>query len=101
MSNQNPVDLETGVFGAKGDENDYEYQQQLAESASGARGLSGAPAHVLENEFSHNVRASMYRAWVYPEFYPKEPQPRLENWSAEDLEEFWIKLPGKEDSAAD
>lgn len=30
----------------------------------------------------------MYRAWVIPELYPHEPQPRLENWSKDDLEMY-------------
>jgi hypothetical protein len=47
--------------------------------------------HILENEFSHNVRASMYRAWAYPESYPNEPQPVLKNWPQEDLEDYGIK----------
>jgi hypothetical protein len=32
--------------------------------------------------------ADMYRAWVIPDLYPNERQPRLENWSAEDKEAF-------------
>lgn len=30
----------------------------------------------------------MYRSWVIPELNPYMPQPRLENWSAEDLEAY-------------
>jgi hypothetical protein len=30
----------------------------------------------------------MYRAWVVPDLFPDQKQPRLENWSAEDLEAF-------------
>jgi hypothetical protein len=47
--------------------------------------------HVLENEFSHNPRSSMYRAWAYPDSYPEERQPVLKNWPKEDLEDYGIK----------
>lgn len=30
----------------------------------------------------------MYRAWVWPDEYPNERQPRLENWSTSDLEAY-------------
>lgn len=33
-------------------------------------------------------RSEMYRAWVVPELFPKEQQPRLENWSDDDLEAY-------------
>jgi len=47
-----------------------------------------APNHALnifDPEFSG---LEMYRAWVMPEMYPNQPQPRLENWSKEDLEMY-------------
>lgn len=31
------------------------------------------------------VAGDMYRAWVAPDLYPNERQPRLENWHPEDL----------------
>lgn len=44
--------------------------------------------HVLDAEFSRVTRSDMYRAWVFPEEYPGEQQPRLSNWSDEDLVAF-------------
>lgn len=36
-------------------------------------------------DFSQTPRHDMYRAWVYPDLHPGEPQPRLENWPEDDL----------------
>lgn len=43
---------------------------------------------VFSPSFSGAARAEMYRAWVIPDMYPDERQPRLENWTAEDREAF-------------
>ncbi|WP_228798435.1 hypothetical protein [Nocardia cyriacigeorgica] len=50
--------------------------------------IESSPNHALnvfDPEFSG---LEMYRAWVMPELYPNQPQPRLENWSKEDLEMY-------------
>lgn len=40
---------------------------------------------VFSSAFSSAPHADMYRAWVFPDLYPDEPQPRLNNWPDEDL----------------
>jgi hypothetical protein len=32
--------------------------------------------------------ADMYRAWAFPDLFPGQPQPRLDNWSDEDLWDY-------------
>lgn len=32
-----------------------------------------------------SVHSDMYQAWVFPELFPEEPQPALQNWHPEDL----------------
>lgn len=43
---------------------------------------------IFDSTFNGMGRSEMYRAWAIPELFPKEPQPRLENWSDEDLEAY-------------
>lgn len=31
------------------------------------------------------VHGDMYKAWVAPDAFPGQPQPRLSNWNEEDL----------------
>lgn len=41
---------------------------------------------IMDPTFNGMGASEMYRGWVFPELYPNQPQPRLENWSAEELE---------------
>lgn len=40
---------------------------------------------VLDHSSLGLERRDMYRAWVLPDEFPNEKQPRLENWHPEDL----------------
>ena len=43
---------------------------------------------LFDPDFSQSPRNEMYRAHVFPDLYPDEPQPVLSNWSDEDLEAY-------------
>lgn len=43
---------------------------------------------IFDPGFSQVPHSEMYRAWVHPDLFPGEPQPRLNNWPDEDLEAF-------------
>lgn len=43
---------------------------------------------IFDGTFNGMGAGQMYRAWVVPDLYPEERQPRLENWPAEDLEAY-------------
>lgn len=49
---------------------------------------SRADPDVMEQGFNGNDRTEMYRAWVFPELFPDEKQPLIENWSQEDREMY-------------
>lgn len=42
--------------------------------------------HVIQ--LSNKYPEVMYKAWAFPDLCPSQPQPRLENWPAEDLEAY-------------
>jgi hypothetical protein len=44
--------------------------------------------NIFDPLFSGLARASMYRSWVFADLFPDEPQPVLNNWTAEDLQAF-------------
>lgn len=73
------------------DTDDHEYLQGLSEKSPAPPSRadeSGSLDSVFSPGFSSCVRSEMYRAWVYPEIYPEQPQPRLVNWHPEDLVMF-------------
>lgn len=67
------------------DENDFEYQQMLSEADSSNDGAF--VGDIFHGALSSAPRIEMYRSWVFPDLYPNERQPRLENWPVEDL---WV-----------
>lgn len=44
--------------------------------------------HIFDGLLNGMPRIDMYRAWVIPELYPDERQPRLENWLESDREAY-------------
>ncbi|ERB55296.1 hypothetical protein N806_29765 [Rhodococcus sp. P27] len=44
--------------------------------------------NIFDSLFNGMAASEMYRSWTIPEMFPDQPQPRLENWSAEDLEAY-------------
>lgn len=43
---------------------------------------------IFDPLFASIPRAEMYQSWAQPDCVPGQPQARLENWSAEELEAF-------------
>jgi hypothetical protein len=43
---------------------------------------------LFDGTFNGMGGSEMYRSWLVPELYPHQKQPRLENWSADDLEAY-------------
>lgn len=43
---------------------------------------------IFDTQFFDMPRLNMYKSWVFPELYPHEPEARLENWHADDLEAY-------------
>ena len=50
--------------------------------------LVGAVLNLMDSLFNGMGGSEMYRAQVFPELFPNQPQMRLENWSLEDLEQY-------------
>ena len=44
--------------------------------------------NIFDSQFNGMAGSQMYRAWAIPDLFPEERQPRLENWSADDLEAY-------------
>lgn len=48
----------------------------------------GFPRDIFDGALNGMPGIDMYRAWVWPDAYPKERQPVLKNWDPEDLEAY-------------
>jgi len=44
--------------------------------------------NIFDPQFSGMPHIDMYRSWVFPDLFPKEKQPLLRNWSADDIAMF-------------
>ena len=44
--------------------------------------------NIIDATFNGMPGSEMYRAQLFPELYPHQPQMCLENWSMEDLEMY-------------
>jgi hypothetical protein len=66
------------------DLDDYEVQQD-AYTQKTSDGDFGPLCNIFDGSFNGAGRSEMYRSWVTPELFPGQPQPRLENWSPDDL----------------
>lgn len=43
---------------------------------------------IFESAFNGSPRSEMYRALIAPDLFPNERPMRIENWSAQDREEY-------------
>ena len=44
--------------------------------------------NIMDSLFNGMGGSEYYRSLVFPELFPHEPKPRLENWSQQDLEMY-------------
>lgn len=41
--------------------------------------------HILDSIFLDTPRKEMYLSWTFPDLFPGQPQPKLQNWHPDDL----------------